>query len=122
MTSEQEPDTPRLPAWAEWAIDRLETSEIDALLSVLAVLAPTIVGSLAAARTSVMTVENTIRFGTDFQEENILGLTWFAYGGHSFAGDLLGVIEAFWAVAFFVLAATFAYLPYDLAYKIDQQW
>ena len=33
MTSEQEPDTPRLPAWAEWAIDRLETSEIDALLS-----------------------------------------------------------------------------------------
>lgn len=94
---------------------------LDALMSVMAVLAPTVVGSLAAARTAVMTVQNTIR-ATDFTEDNIVGLTWFSYGGHSFAGDLLGILEGFWAVAFFVLAGTFAYLPYDLAYKIDADW
>lgn len=93
---------------------------LDAFLSVMGVLAPTLIGSVAAAKTAVLTVQSTVR--ANLMSNNFEGMTFFSYGGHSLAGDLLGIVEAFWAVAFFVLAATFAYLPYDLAYAIDRQF
>ena len=77
------------------------------------------VGVLGGIYAGMATVNAAVK--TDFSNVAIgVGTNFLSYGGNSWAGDILGVVEASWVVAYLVLACFIAGGPFGIAWEMDK--
>ena len=78
-----------------------------------------VAGILGGIYASVNTINAAVN--TDFTNQVAgVGTNFLSYGGNSWAGDALGLIEASWVVGYIGLAAWIVYSPFSIAWEMDK--
>jgi hypothetical protein len=78
-----------------------------------------IVGILGSIYAAIATVNAAVK--TDFTNQVTgVGTNFLSYGGQSWMGDALGIIEASWVVGYIGLTMWIAYSPFSLAWEMDK--
>ena len=78
-----------------------------------------VAGVLGGIYAGMATVDAAVK--TDFTNQVVgVGTNFLSYGGNSWAGNILGVIEASWVVAYLILSCFIAGGPFGIAWEMDK--
>lgn len=78
-----------------------------------------VAGVLGGIYAAINTVEAAVKI--DFTGQTVgVGTNFLSYGGQSWAGDLLGVIEMLWVLTYLSLATYIVWTPFSIAWEMDK--
>ena len=80
-----------------------------------------VAGVMGGIYAGMATVNAAVK--TDFTNQIVgVGTNFLSYGGNSWAGNVLGVVEASWVVAYLILSAFIAGGPFGIAWEMDKAY
>ena len=78
-------------------------------------------GVLGASWAGIKIAQGAIQNGY-FNGDQGKNFFFYQYGGNSWEGNAIGLVEALWTVAFLLETAALAYGPFEIMYSMDKQW
>lgn len=80
-----------------------------------------IAGVLGGIYASYFTIDAAVKI--DFTGQTVgAGTNFLSYGGNTWAGDILGLVEASWVVAYISLAMWIVFSPFSIAWEMDKAY